>query len=117
VIKYNATEAPRKQTAFPQYKYPHAALRYGRIADHLHLGGANDTEKVNRLIAAVERLKRELNIPASIKELGIVEEDFYAKLDEMSELAFDDQCTTANPRYPLISEIRELYIKAYEGTV
>ena len=117
VIKYNATEAPRKQTAFPQYKYPHAALRYGRIADHLQLGGANDTEKVNRLIAAVERLKRELKIPASIKELGIVEEDFYAKLDEMSELAFDDQCTTANPRYPLISEIRELYIKAYEGTV
>ncbi len=117
VIKYNSMEAPRKQTAFPQYKYPHAALRYGRIADHLNLGGANDEEKVERLINAVEALKRELKIPASIKELGISEADFYARVDEMSELAFDDQCTTANPRYPLISEIKELFIKAYEGKI
>ncbi|HOO32382.1 MAG TPA: bifunctional acetaldehyde-CoA/alcohol dehydrogenase [Thermotogota bacterium] len=117
VIKYNSMEAPRKQTPFPQYKYPHAALRYGRIADHLNLGGTNDDEKVDKLIEAVEALKKELKIPNSIKELGISEEDFYSRLDEMSELAFDDQCTTANPRYPLISEIKELYIKAYEGTL
>ena len=117
VIQYNSVEAPRKQTAFPQYKYPHAALRYARIADHLRLGGKTEEEKVDRLIQAMEDLKKQLKIPGSIKAYGINEEDFYAKLDEMSELAFDDQCTTANPRYPLISEIKELYVKAFEGNV
>ncbi len=72
-------------------------------------------ERVEALIAAVEKLKAELDIPASIKELGIPEKDFLAKVDELSEKAFDDQCTGANPRYPLISEIKELYLKAYYG--
>lgn len=115
VIKYNATDNPRKQAAFPQYKYPQAKFRYARIADHLGLGGKTTEEKVEKLIKAVEKLKKELNIPASLKEYGVSEKDFKAKLDEMAELAFDDQCTGANPRYPLIGEIKELYKKVFYG--
>ncbi len=117
VIKYNAADAPRKQTAFPQYKYPQASARFARIADHLGLGGTTNEEKVDLLIKKINELKRKLNIPASIREAGIAENAFMAKLDEISELAFDDQCTGANPRYPLISEIKELYIKAYYGEI
>jgi acetaldehyde dehydrogenase/alcohol dehydrogenase len=117
VIKYNSAEAPRKQAAFPQYKYPQASARFARIADFLALGGNSDEEKVNLLIDKVEDLKRKLNIPLSIRDAGVAENVFEAKLDELSELAFDDQCTGANPRYPLISEIKELYRKAYKGEV
>lgn len=117
VIKYNAADAPRKQTAFPQYKYPQASARFARIADHLGLGGTTNEEKVDLLIKKIDELKRRLNIPASIREAGIAENAFMAKLDEISELAFDDQCTGANPRYPLISEIKDLYIKAYYGEI
>ncbi|MBT1248281.1 bifunctional acetaldehyde-CoA/alcohol dehydrogenase [Thermosipho sp. 1244] len=115
VIKYNATDKPLKQTAFPQYKYPIAKERYARIADYLNLKGKTQDEKVKKLIEAIEELKEKLNIPKAIKDLDISEEEFYARLDQMAEYAFDDQCTPANPRYPLISEIKQLYIDAYHG--
>ncbi|MFW6029429.1 MAG: bifunctional acetaldehyde-CoA/alcohol dehydrogenase, partial [Halanaerobiales bacterium] len=117
VIKYNASDVPLKQTAFPQYKYPLTKTNYAKIAEHLQLGGESAEEKVDLLIDAIENLKVELDIPTNIKAAGVVEEKFYAKLDKVSELAFDDQCTGANPRYPLISEIKELYIKAYKGEI
>lgn len=115
VIKYNSTDCPTKQCAFPQYKYPTAKAKYGQIADELNLGGDNDDEKVNLLIKAITSLKNELAIPASIKDAGVNEKDFMDKIDELSALAFDDQCTGANPRYPLIEELKEIYIKAYYG--
>lgn len=113
VIKFNATEAPTKQAAFAQYKYPNSAWRYGRIADYLNLGGSSDNEKVELLIKAIKELQGAINLPSSIKEAGINEGIFQDTLDDMSEQAFDDQCTGANPRYPLISEIKELYNKSY----
>jgi len=115
VIRFNAVDNPRKQTAFPQYKYPNAKWRYARIADYLGLGGNTDEEKVELLIKAIDELKEKLNIPKSIREAGVSEKKFYATLDEMAEQAFDDQCTGANPRYPLISEIKQMYINAFEG--
>ncbi|RXK85787.1 bifunctional acetaldehyde-CoA/alcohol dehydrogenase [Filimonas effusa] len=115
VVRFNAVENPRKQAAFPQYKYPNARWRYAQIADHLKLGGKDEAEKVERLIAAIEELKAKVGIPKSIKEFGVPEASFYATLDSMSEQAFDDQCTGANPRYPLISELKKIYITAYEG--
>lgn len=122
VIEYNATDTPTKQGMLPQYKYPWVKGRYARIADMLHLaddvrGDDPDAraEKAARLVRAIESLKRDLKIPASLKEAGIAEADFLAKLDEMSEKAFDDQCTVSNPRYPLIAELKELYRKAYYG--
>ena len=117
VIKYNATDKPTKQAAFPQYKYPCAKARYGQIADELGLGGKNDDEKVQALIDALTQMKKDLGLPLSIKEYGIEEADFLAKLDEMVELAFDDQCTGANPRYPLFAEMKQLYLDAYYGNI
>ncbi len=108
VIRFNAVDAPRKQAAFPQYKYPLATERYARIADYLGLGGNTPAEKTEKLIAAIDGLKRRIGIPATIREAGVDEQAFLDGLDELSEQAFDDQCTTANPRYPLISEIKEL---------
>ena len=115
VIRFNATDVPTKQAAFPQYEYPTARARYARVADYLDLGGKDEQAKIENLIKAINELKTRLNIPASIKEYGITEEAFLSKLDELSEQAFDDQCTGANPRYPLISEIKELYTRAYYG--
>ena len=115
VIRFNATDAPTKQAAFAQYKYPNASWRYARIADHLGLGGSTNEEKVELLIKAIEELQAKVNMPKTIKEAGISEDAFYATLDEMVEQAFDDQCTGANPRYPLISEIKQMYINAFEG--
>ncbi len=115
VIRFNAVDNPRKQAAFPQYKYPNAKWRYARIADYLELGGTTEDEKIERLITAIEGLKAKVGIPKSIKAAGVSETSFYASLDEMSEQAFDDQCTGANPRYPLISELKGLYINAFEG--
>lgn len=115
VIRFNSTDAPIKQTAFPQYKYPNAKERYAKIADFLGLGGKTADDKVSKLIDAIEKLKAQLNIPKTIAEASVGETEFFATLDEMSEQAFDDQCTGANPRYPLISEIKELYTKAYRG--
>jgi acetaldehyde dehydrogenase/alcohol dehydrogenase len=114
-IKFNAVEDPRKQAAFPQYKYPNATFRYARIADYLGLGGKTEPEKVELLIKAIDELKAKVNMPKTIHEAGVIADKFYATLDEMSEQAFDDQCTGANPRYPLISEIKQMYINAFEG--
>lgn len=115
VIRYNATDVPFKQAILSQYKYPDAKTRYAQIADHLHLGGDTLDDKVNRLIYAVEDLKHRLNIPTSIQSLVADAQHFYASLDDLSEQAFDDQCTGANPRYPLIQDLAELYRAAYEG--
>lgn len=117
VIKFNANDCPTKQCAFPQYKFPNAKAKYGQIADELGLGGKNDDEKVDLLIEAISQLKKDVNIPASIKEMGISEKDFMDKLDDLVEQAFDDQCTGANPAYPLMKEIKQIYINAYKGIV
>ncbi len=117
VIKYNSNNVPSKQAYFPQYKYPQAKKRYAKIADMLNLGGKNEDEKVDNLIKAIQDLKKKLDIPLSIKDWGVKKTDFEKNLDELSELAFDDQCTGANPRYPLIKEIKEIYLKAFEGEV
>jgi acetaldehyde dehydrogenase / alcohol dehydrogenase len=118
VIKFNAEGAPTKMAAFPQYKYPKAKAEYARLARYLGLAGAgssNDDELVGSLIAAVAELKAKIGIPASIKAAGVDEEAFLANLDDLALEAFDDQCTGANPRYPLIAEIKEMYIRAYYG--
>jgi acetaldehyde dehydrogenase/alcohol dehydrogenase len=114
VIRYNATDAPRKQTAFPQYEYPSATSRYARIARYLELPGRTDDELVDSLIGAIEWLKAAIRIPLSIKEAGVDEKAFHENLDQLSEMAFDDQCTGANPRFPLFSEIKEIYRQAYQ---
>jgi acetaldehyde dehydrogenase/alcohol dehydrogenase len=115
VIRFNGTSKPTKQGTFSQYKCPEAKERYASIADFLGLGGGTDSEKVERLMDKVDELKAKLEIPKSIKDYGVNEQEFLAKVDELSEQAFDDQCTGANPRYPLIAEIKELYLKAYYG--
>ncbi len=115
VIRFNATDTPRKQAAFPQYKYPLAIDRYARFSDYLGLGGTAREEKVDRLIHAIEDLNRRLDIPSSLRELGINENEFKERLPRMAELAFDDQCTGGNPRYPSIEELRELYEQCYYG--
>jgi acetaldehyde dehydrogenase/alcohol dehydrogenase len=118
VILYNATDAPFKQATFSQYKYPNVKWRYARIAHSLGLGGESETESVERLVLAIECLKREIGIPASIKEvIPETEAEFMAKLDHLAEQAFDDQCTGANPRYPLIEDLKTLLIQAYHGTL
>ncbi|WP_251861172.1 bifunctional acetaldehyde-CoA/alcohol dehydrogenase [Clostridium sp. Marseille-Q2269] len=112
-IKFNSADMPRKQTAFPQYKYPSVKAKYAKIADCLALGGKTDEEKIELLIKAIDKLKAEVNIPTSIEKAGVSKEKFFATLDEMSEQAFDDQCTGANPRYPLISEIKQMYTNVF----
>ena len=115
VIRFNATDIPLKQTAFPQYTYPTAKSRYARVADYLQLGGVTEDEKVARLVEAIEALKTKLDIPKSIRDVGVPEAAFHDALDTLSEDAFDDQCTGANPRYPLIGEIKALYRRAFDG--
>lgn len=117
VIKFNAVDDPRKQAAFAQYKYPNAKARYAKIADYLGLGGKTEDEKVQLLVNAIDELKAKVGIPMTIKEAGVTEESFYATLDDMSEKAFDDQCTGANPRYPLISELKQIYINVFDKPV
>lgn len=117
VIKYNAVDCPKKQCIFPQYKFPNAKAKYAQIADEVGLGGKTDDEKVQLLIDAIDRLMKAVNLPNSIKDFGVTEADFNAKLDEMVELAFDDQCTGANPAYPLMEDIKAIYKDAYEGIV
>ncbi len=114
VIRYNAVDTSIKQAAFAQYKYPNAKERYAKIADFLGLGGKTADEKVEALIKAIDELKAKVNMPMTIKEAGITEEKFYATLDDMSEKAFDDQCTGANPRFPLISELKQIYINVFD---
>lgn len=116
VIRYNATDAPFKQATFSQYKYPDAKSRYSLIADYLKLGGNTVDEKIDRLIQAIEDLKAQVGIPKTLKEaVKVSEAEFLAKVDEISDQAFDDQCTGANPRYPLISDLKQLYLDAYYG--
>ena len=115
VLKFNASETPTKMGTFPQYDHPHTLRRYAEIAEHLNLAGKTDEEKLNALINKINELKTAIGIKNSIKEYGIKEEDFLKSLDEMTEQAFDDQCTGANPRYPLMSEIKEMYLNAYYG--
>ncbi|TAD75568.1 MAG: bifunctional acetaldehyde-CoA/alcohol dehydrogenase [Oscillatoriales cyanobacterium] len=116
VIRYNATDAPFKQATFSQYKYPNTKWRYARIADYLGLGGQDEAEKVDRLIAAIEALKQRVDIPSSLAgALHESRDEFYSKLDDLADRAFDDQCTGCNPRYPLITDLRQLLVDAYEG--
>ena len=116
VIRFNATDVPVKMGAFSQYDHPHALARYAEVADALGLKGKTDEDKVDALIAALDTLKERVGIKKTIRDYGIKEEDFLARLDEMVEQAFDDQCTGANPRYPLMSEIKQMYLNAYYGT-
>ncbi len=116
VLRFNAAEVPVKMGTFPQYDHPHTLARYAEIADYLKLGGNTDAEKLERLIAAVDALKEQVCIKKTIRDYGIDETDFLNRLDAMVEQAFDDQCTGANPRYPLMHEIRQMYLNAYYGT-
>ncbi|HDA9435171.1 bifunctional acetaldehyde-CoA/alcohol dehydrogenase [Proteus mirabilis] len=117
VIRYNANDNPTKQTAFSQYDRPQARRRYAEIADHLELSAPGDrtAAKIEKLLAWLEEMKSSLGIPASIREAGVQESDFLAKVDKLSEDAFDDQCTGANPRYPLLSELKQLLLDSYYG--
>ena len=115
VIRYNAADIPTKQTPFSQYDRPKGVERYAQIARHLDLGGSRDHERVEKLIEWVDGLKKELDIPSSIQAAGVPETEFLAKLDKLAESAFDDQCTGANPRFPIIAEIRQLLLDSYYG--
>ncbi len=115
VLRFNASEAPAKMGTFSQYDHPHTLERYAEIADALCLGGNTNEEKLENLIKAINDLKARVGIKATIKDYGVDESDFLARLDDMVEQAFDDQCTGANPRYPLMSEIRQMYLNAYYG--
>lgn len=117
VVRYNATENPFKQGLFSQYEYPQAIQRYARAAKRLGLPGKTDMEKVQSLIKALEELRIKLNIPVTIKAAGVEEQTFLSNLDNVAEMAFDDQCTSANPRYPLISDLKAMLKAAYYGTV
>ena len=116
VIRFNAAEVPAKMGTFPQYDHPHTRARYAEVAEALGIKGKNDAEKVENLIKALDELKEKVGIKKTIREYGIDEQNFLARLDEMVEQAFDDQCTGANPRYPLMSEIKQMYLNAYYGT-
>lgn len=115
VLRFNASEVPAKMGTFSQYDHPHTLARYAEIADYLGLGGNTDEEKLEALITAVNDLKARVGIKKTIRDYGIDEQDFLSRLDEMVEQAFDDQCTGANPRYPLMSEIKQMYLNAYYG--
>ena len=115
VLRFNAEEVPPKMGTFPQYDHPHTLARYAEIADYLKLGGSTDQEKLEKLIEAIDTLKERVGIQKTIRDYGIDETDFLSRLDEMTEQAFDDQCTGANPRYPLMREIRQMYLNAYYG--
>ena len=117
IMKYNASDAPKKQATFPQYKFPCAKTKFGQIADELNLGGKNDDEKVELLLNEVDKLMKAINLPNSIKDFGVDEKTFMDNLDELVELAYDDQCTGANPVYPLLADIKQIYIDAYNGVV
>ncbi len=115
VLRFNASETPVKMGTFSQYDHPHTLARYAEVADALGIKGKNDTEKLEGLIAALDALKERVGIKKTIRDYVPDEEDFLARLDDMVEQAFDDQCTGANPRYPLMSEIKQMYLNAYYG--
>lgn len=116
VLRFNAAEVPAKMGTFSQYEHPHTLARYAEIADYLGIKGNTDEEKLENLIKAIDELKTRVGIKLTIKEYVADEADFMARLDDMTEQAFDDQCTGANPRYPLMSEIKQMYVNAYNGT-
>jgi acetaldehyde dehydrogenase/alcohol dehydrogenase len=115
VLRFNAAEAPAKMGTFSQYDHPHTLARYAEVADYLGVKGETDTDKLEGLIALINELKEKVGIKKTIKDYGVDEKNFLDNLDEMVEQAFDDQCTGANPRYPLMSEIRQMYLNAYYG--
>ena len=115
VVRYNCAEAPVKMGTFPQYRYPECLSRYACLADYLGLKGKTDAEKTEKLLEKISELQAKLNLPATIRDAGVDEKVFLESLDRMVEDAFDDQCTGANPRYPLMSEIKEMYLNAYYG--
>ena len=115
VMRYNSAEVPTKMGTFPQYQYPHALQRYAEIGRSVGLTGKNDQEVFEKLLAKLDELMRTIEIKPNIKDYNVDEKHFLDTLDEMSEQAFNDQCTGANPRYPLVSEIKELYLKSYYG--
>ncbi|MGN0567811.1 MAG: bifunctional acetaldehyde-CoA/alcohol dehydrogenase [Acutalibacteraceae bacterium] len=115
VMRFNASETPAKMGTFPQYDHPHTLARYAEVASALGIKGKTDEEKLNNLIAAIDELKEKVGIKKTIRDYGIDENDFLSRLDNMVEQAFDDQCTGANPRYPLMSEIKQMYLNAYYG--
>lgn len=115
VLRFNAAEIPVKMGTFSQYDHPHTLARYAEVADYLAIKGKNDAEKLENLIAAIEELKAKVGIKKYIRDYAVDEKAFLESLDEMAEQAFDDQCTGANPRYPLISEIKQMYLNAYYG--
>ena len=115
VIRFNSAEAPTKMGTFPQYDHPHTMARYAEVADYLGCGGRTDEKKVEKLIKKIDELKAEIGIKPTIRDYVPDEEAFLSTLDEMVEQAFDDQCTGANPRYPLMSEIKQMYLNAYYG--
>ena len=115
VIRFNSSEVPTKMGTFPQYDHPHTLARYAEIAQFLGFGGKDDQESVENLIDGINELKAKIGIKEKIADYGVSEEDFLSTLDEMTEQAFDDQCTGANPRYPLMSEIKQMYLNAYYG--
>ncbi len=115
VMRFNAAEVPSKMGTFPQYDHPHTLARYAEVADYLGVKGKNDQEKLEGLIEKIEALKERVGIKKTIKDYGVDEKYFIDTLDNMVEQAFDDQCTGANPRYPLMKEIKEMYLRAYYG--
>ncbi len=115
VLRFNAEECPTKMGTFPQYDHPHTLARYAEVADYLGIKGKTDSEKLDNLIKEIDKLKERVGIKRTIKDYGVDEKYFLDTLDEMVEQAFDDQCTGANPRYPLMSEIKQMYLNAYYG--
>ena len=116
VMRFNAAEIPTKMGTFSQYDHPHTLARYAEVADYLGIHGGTDEEKLEALIAKINDLKEQVGIKKTIRDYGVDEQEFLARLDDMTEQAFDDQCTGANPRYPLMSEMRQMYLNAYYGT-
>lgn len=115
VIRFNAAEVPNKMGTFPQYDRPHTLERYAQVAEYLGLKGKNNAESLENLIHALDKLKARVGIKPTIRDYVPDEQSFFAQLDEMTRQAFDDQCTGANPRYPLMSEIKQMYLNAYYG--
>ncbi|MDE6028874.1 MAG: iron-containing alcohol dehydrogenase, partial [Clostridiales bacterium] len=115
VMRFNAAEAPTKIGTFPQYDHPVCLRRYADVAESVGIKGKTDEEKFEKLLVKLEDLRKEVGLPASIKDAGVPEDVFLKTLDEMCRAAFDDQCTGANPRYPMIAEIKQMYLNAYYG--
>ena len=115
VMRYNSAEVPTKMGTFPQYQYPHALARYAEIGRFVGLTGKDDQEVFEKLLEKLEELKKAIEIKPTIRDYGVDEKYFLETLDEMTEQAFNDQCTGANPRYPLMSELKEIYLTAYYG--